>query len=135
REAGEGERVGVQNPLQAIGGEAEGVLDRGQGDVDDRDVENDHELPKADEQEQRVGVAPHDLFARGDRVHRRTASRMYAASKTAANRVSVKRRAPSVIAGAVSGGLVSGMRELSGVRSIVRQASYHKFDTRRIIPR
>ena len=40
QEAGEGERVGVQDPLQAVGGEAQRVLDRRQRDVHDRDVED-----------------------------------------------------------------------------------------------
>ncbi len=44
QEAGEGEGVGVDDPLQAGLGEAERVVDRGQRDVDDRDVEDHHQL-------------------------------------------------------------------------------------------
>src|SRR3954466_5660512 len=44
QQAAEGERVPVDDPLEAVGGEPEIGLDRGQGDVHDRDVEDDHEL-------------------------------------------------------------------------------------------
>ena len=44
QQAAERERVGVDDPLEAVGGEPEIGLDRGQGDVHDRDVEDDHEL-------------------------------------------------------------------------------------------
>ena len=44
QEAGERERVGVDDPLEAGGREAEPVADRRQRDVDDRHVEDDHEL-------------------------------------------------------------------------------------------
>ena len=47
QEAGEGQRVGVDHPLQVDGREAEVVADRRQRDVDDRDVEDDHELREA----------------------------------------------------------------------------------------
>ena len=40
----EQDRVGGDHPLQALLGEMEVVLDRGQGDVHDRDVDDDHEL-------------------------------------------------------------------------------------------
>ena len=54
QEAGEGERVGVDHPLQAGVGEAERLVDLRQRDVDDRDVEDDHELREADGQQQGV---------------------------------------------------------------------------------
>ena len=44
QQAAERERVAVDDPLQAVGGEPEVGLDRGQRDVHDRDVEDDHEL-------------------------------------------------------------------------------------------
>ena len=44
QQAAERERVGVDDPLEAVDGEPEIGLDRGQGDVHDRDVEDDHEL-------------------------------------------------------------------------------------------
>ena len=47
QEAGEGDRVGVDDPLQVGRGEAEARLDRGQRDVDDAQVEDDHELRHA----------------------------------------------------------------------------------------
>ena len=49
-EAAVGEHVAAHDPLQALLGEAELMLDRGQRDVDDRDVE---EVEKLDEQKQR----------------------------------------------------------------------------------
>jgi hypothetical protein len=51
-EAAEGEDVGVDDPGQAALGEVERFADRRQGDVDDRSVEHDHELRRA-EQDQR----------------------------------------------------------------------------------
>ncbi len=51
-EAAEGEHVGVDDPGQVLLGEVERVADRGQGDVDDRGVEDDDELGRA-EQDQR----------------------------------------------------------------------------------
>ena len=56
-EAAEGEHVGADHPLQALLAEAEIALDRGQGDVEDRVVENVHELDEA-EQEQDRDAAP-----------------------------------------------------------------------------
>jgi hypothetical protein len=47
QEAREGQRVGVDDPLQVDGGEAEVLADRRQRDVDDGDVEDDHELGQA----------------------------------------------------------------------------------------
>ena len=55
-EAGEGQRVRVDDPLQAGGREAEVVADRRQGDVDDRDVEDHHELREADDEQQQVAA-------------------------------------------------------------------------------
>ena len=47
QEAREGDRVRVDDPLQVGRGEAEARLDRGQRDVDDAQVEDDHELGHA----------------------------------------------------------------------------------------
>src|SRR3954454_17509898 len=55
-QSGERKRVGVDDPLQTGGREPEAVLDRRQRHVHDRDVQDDHELREADEQEERVGV-------------------------------------------------------------------------------
>jgi hypothetical protein len=44
QQATEGKRVGVDDPLQPVSREPEVGLDRGQCDVHDRDVEDDHEL-------------------------------------------------------------------------------------------
>ena len=49
QEAREGDRVGVDDPLQAGGREVETVAHRRQRDVDDGDVEDDHELRQADD--------------------------------------------------------------------------------------
>jgi hypothetical protein len=55
-EAAEDEGVGVDDPLQAAVGEVKVVLDRRQGDVHDRRVENDHEVCQADEDEDDPGI-------------------------------------------------------------------------------
>jgi hypothetical protein len=55
--AAEHDRVGGDHPLQVLLGEAEIALDRGQGDVNDRDVENDHEL-RSDDQRERHPAPP-----------------------------------------------------------------------------
>ena len=62
-EASEDERVGGDHPLQVLLREPEVGLDRGQRDVDDRDVEHDHELHHA-EQQQRDPLAPVGLAHR-----------------------------------------------------------------------
>ena len=49
QEAAEEQRVGVDHPGQRAVGEAEVVLDGGQGHVHDRRVEDDHELAEADD--------------------------------------------------------------------------------------
>ena len=49
QEAAEGEHVGVDHPGQAALGEVERFADRRQGDVDDRGVEDDHELRRAEQ--------------------------------------------------------------------------------------
>jgi hypothetical protein len=54
QEAGEGQRVGVDDPLQAGVGEAERGVDVRQRDVDDRDVEDHHELRQTDGEEEGV---------------------------------------------------------------------------------
>ncbi len=51
QEAGEGQRVGVDDPLQPRSAEVQVTLDRGQGDVDDGSVEDDHELTDEDDAE------------------------------------------------------------------------------------
>ena len=56
QEAGEDERVRVDDPLQAGLGEAERGLDRREGDVHDRRVEDDHELREADDYENDPGI-------------------------------------------------------------------------------
>src|SRR5689334_2209402 len=60
QEAGEGERLGAHHPLQPLRRESEFVLDRGQGDGDDRGVENDHEERAAEKREgaPAAGVGP-----------------------------------------------------------------------------
>jgi hypothetical protein len=45
------QQVGVDDPGQRGVGEAEVVLDRGQGDADDRDVEDDHQAREAQDVE------------------------------------------------------------------------------------
>ena len=50
-EAAEDERVGADDPLQVVLREAEVDLDRGQRDVYDRDVEDDHELDGANKRQ------------------------------------------------------------------------------------
>ena len=56
QEAAEHERVAVDHPLEVGLAEVEILLDRRQGDVDDRRVEDDHELREADEDEDDPGV-------------------------------------------------------------------------------
>src|SRR3954452_23667810 len=90
------------------------ILDRGQRDVDDRDVEDDHELAETDDQQQRVRVATDDVARRADRVHLRTASRMYAASTTAASCAGLRRRPVFAGGGSCLGALVSAMSVPSG---------------------
>ena len=51
QEAAEHERVGVDDPLEVLVGEAQIRLDRRQGDVHDRRVEDDHELREAHDDE------------------------------------------------------------------------------------
>ena len=48
QQAAEGDQVGVDDPGEVALGEAEAVLDRGQGDVHDRRVEDDHQHPRAE---------------------------------------------------------------------------------------
>jgi len=50
-EAGERQRVGAHDPLELVAAEVELAPDRGQGDVDDRHVEDDHELRGAAQHE------------------------------------------------------------------------------------
>jgi hypothetical protein len=51
QETTEHQRVGVDDPLQLLGGQVQVLLDRRQGDIDDRRVEHDHELGEADDDE------------------------------------------------------------------------------------
>ena len=55
QEAAEGERVGVDDPGEVLLGEVEVAAHRGQGDVDDRRVEDDDELRRG-EQRQREAL-------------------------------------------------------------------------------
>ncbi len=55
--AAEEDRVGGDDPLQALLGEVQVGLDRGEGDVHDRDVQNDHELG-GDDERQREPLPP-----------------------------------------------------------------------------
>src|SRR5829696_3737088 len=50
-QAPEGDQVAVDHPGQARLAEVQVGLDRGKGDVDDRRVEDDHQLPQADDEE------------------------------------------------------------------------------------
>ena len=52
-EAPEEQRVGADHPLEVRLRKAEGVLDRGERHVHDRDVEHDHELHRAEERERK----------------------------------------------------------------------------------
>ena len=45
--AAEGQQVGVDHPGERLLGEAEILFDRRQRDPHDRDVENDHQIPEA----------------------------------------------------------------------------------------
>ena len=51
QQAAERERVGVDDPLEAVGGEVEIGLDGRERDVHDRDVEDDHELRDGEHRE------------------------------------------------------------------------------------
>ena len=64
-EAAEDQRVGVDDPLQVRVRHVEVLLDRRQRDVDDRRVEDDHELRQADEDEDEPGI-----HASGHRLER-----------------------------------------------------------------
>jgi len=48
QQTAEGDQVGVDDPCEARLGEAEVILDRRQGDVDHRDVEDDHQHARAE---------------------------------------------------------------------------------------
>jgi hypothetical protein len=56
QETAEDQRVGVDDPLQVVGGEVQAALDRGQRDVHDRVVEHDHELGHARDHEDQPAV-------------------------------------------------------------------------------
>ena len=53
QEAAVGEDVAVDDPLQTLLAEAEVVLDRRQGDVEDRSVEDVHELDETEQEQDR----------------------------------------------------------------------------------
>ena len=53
-QAAEGQGVGGHHPLEADRAEVQVVLDGGQGDVHDRDVEHHHELGQADHDQDHV---------------------------------------------------------------------------------
>ena len=57
QQAAEGQRVGVDDPLQARAGEAQCVLDVGECDVDDGRVEHHHELRGGDDDEGQAEMA------------------------------------------------------------------------------
>ena len=76
QEARERERVRVDDPLRPRRREAQAVPDRGQRHVHDRDVEDDHELREADQEQEGVRIPPDVGPGRVDRVHRRSESRM-----------------------------------------------------------
>src|SRR5581483_6618674 len=72
QEPGEGDRVRVDDPLQVDRREAETRLDRRQRDVDDAQVEDDHELRHAAHGEQpAVPLAVRLLGSGGDAARRR----------------------------------------------------------------
>lgn len=54
----EGDGVGVEHPGQALGGEAERVVDLGERDVHDGDVEDQHELAEQQGGEYEAGPVP-----------------------------------------------------------------------------
>jgi hypothetical protein len=56
QQGAEGQGVGGDDPLARVVGEAEVALGRGQRDVHDRDVEDDHQLCRGDDGECEVGV-------------------------------------------------------------------------------
>ena len=63
QEAAEGERVGVDHPLEVRAGQFQSGLNRRQRDVDDRGIEHDHQLREADDAdaEPRIVRAPEAL--------------------------------------------------------------------------
>src|SRR5262249_7280085 len=58
QEAAERQRVGVDDPREVVLVEVERAPDRRQRDVDDRGVEDDHELRQGEEREREQLVAP-----------------------------------------------------------------------------
>ena len=65
QEAAEGEHVGVDDPGQVLLGEVEGRADRRQRDVDDRGVEDDDELRRAEEDQGEPALLA-EVFGRGN---------------------------------------------------------------------
>jgi hypothetical protein len=65
QQAAEGDHVGVDDPGQLALAEAEVVLDRRQGDVDDGRVEDDHQHPRAEHVERQPAGAVVVLLSRG----------------------------------------------------------------------
>jgi hypothetical protein len=68
QEAGEGEHVGIHDPLQPRRRVVQVASDRGERDVDDRDVEHDHELGDARDRQDQAGVGA----AARRKIHRAT---------------------------------------------------------------
>ena len=73
QQAGEHERVGVDDPLQLADAGAEVAHERGQRHVDDRVVDHDHEQAHAEHGERRPAAAVHAVVdrARGREVRAR----------------------------------------------------------------
>jgi hypothetical protein len=71
-EAGERDRVGAHHPLQVLLAEAEVGLDRRQGHVHDRDVEDDHELGRAGHGQHEAGTdgRPQGVYGSSQRLAR-----------------------------------------------------------------
>ena len=65
QQAAEGEQVGVEDPGQLASGEAEALLDVGQGDVDDGRVEDHHQLGGQDDEQEHRRAAEQALQASG----------------------------------------------------------------------
>ncbi len=57
QEAAEGDQVGVDHPGQVGLGEVQVALDRGQGDIDDRRVQHDHQLAQAEDDQRDPAAA------------------------------------------------------------------------------
>src|ERR1700737_2607304 len=65
QETAKGDQVGIDDPGKAGLGEAEIVLDRGEGDVDDRLIEHDHQKASAQDDERQPARGPNPALFRG----------------------------------------------------------------------